>query len=254
MDALLCARWELEPFVFWLLLAGLALAAVVVVVVVEFVAVVGAAALAGVSVVPFMAADWAFSAPLLPLEAAWFDAEAEDVPPALFVVLIGMDELGVVAEALTAAEAAATPASVAAADVAVFEVEELPACALEEAWLPEAEGAVVVSAVEFEAAPAVVAAVCMCKGIILLFNAGWMLSSCGVKLKRGGKSRPFGNLLLGSRSSSKKLWAHASKGVMRADGVYSKSLLTKWMASGGVRGRNTLFHGWARICGNLNSW
>lgn len=44
-----------------------------------------------------------------------------------------MDELGVVAEALTAAEAAATPASVAAADVAVFEVEELPACALEEA-------------------------------------------------------------------------------------------------------------------------
>lgn len=34
-------------------------------------------------------------------------------------------------------------------------------------------------------------------------------TSC-LKLKRGGKERPFGSRALGSRSSSKKGWAHAS--------------------------------------------
>lgn len=85
------------------------------------------------------------------------------------------------------------------------------------------------------------------------FKLGIMLSSCGVRLKRGGKSRPLGSLLLGSRSSSKNVCAHASSGDMRVDGVYSSSLLVRCMASGGVRGRNTLFHGCALICGNLNS-
>lgn len=58
-------------------------------------------------------------------------------------------------------------------------------------------------------------------------------------MKRGGSSRPLGSLVLGSRSSSKKLWAHASNGVILDDGVYSRRRETNSIASGGVRGRNT---------------
>lgn len=60
-----------------------------------------------------------------------------------------------------------------------------------------------------------------------------------VKLKREGLSLPLGSLTLGSRSSSKKEWAHASRGVRRAVGVYSSRREHRAMASGGVRGRNT---------------
>lgn len=38
------------------------------------------------------------------------------------------------------------------------------------------------------------------------------LTSC-LKLKRGGNGRPFGSRKLGSRSSSKKGWAHASSWI-----------------------------------------
>lgn len=60
-----------------------------------------------------------------------------------------------------------------------------------------------------------------------------------VKLKSAGLSRPFGNLTFGSRSSSKKECAQASRGVRRAVGVYSNRRLHSAIASGGVRGRKT---------------
>lgn len=60
-----------------------------------------------------------------------------------------------------------------------------------------------------------------------------------VKLKSAGFSRPFGNLTFGSRSSSKKECAQASRGVRRAVGVYSSRRLHSAIASGGVRGRKT---------------
>lgn len=63
---------------------------------------------------------------------------------------------------------------------------------------------------------------------------------CGEKLNKTGNSLPFGSRVLGSRNSSKKAWAHASRGEILADGMYSSSLLTTCIASGGVRGRNTL--------------
>lgn len=62
---------------------------------------------------------------------------------------------------------------------------------------------------------------------------------CGVKLKSGGKSLPLGILAPGWRSSSKNGWAQASIVFNREEGLYSNSLLTKSMASGGVLGRNT---------------
>lgn len=62
---------------------------------------------------------------------------------------------------------------------------------------------------------------------------------CSVKLNNGGNSLLLGNLALGSRNSSKNLWAHACKGVMREDGVYSNRRDTKSIASGDVRARNT---------------
>jgi hypothetical protein len=61
----------------------------------------------------------------------------------------------------------------------------------------------------------------------------------GVKLNNGGNSLPFGNLVAGSRNSSKKQWAHASRGEILADGIYSNNLLTSWIASCGVLGLNT---------------
>lgn len=60
-----------------------------------------------------------------------------------------------------------------------------------------------------------------------------------VKLKSEGFSLPLGSLTLGSRSSSKKECAQASRGVRRAVGVYSSRREHRAMASGGVRGRNT---------------
>lgn len=71
-----------------------------------------------------------------------------------------------------------------------------------------------------------------------------MLNACAsipwvVKLKSEGFSLPLGSLTLGSRSSSKKECAQASKGVRRAVGVYSSRREHRAMASGGVRGRNT---------------
>lgn len=71
-----------------------------------------------------------------------------------------------------------------------------------------------------------------------------MLNACAsipwvVKLNSEGFSLPLGSLTLGSRSSSKKECAQASKGVRRAVGVYSSRREHRAMASGGVRGRNT---------------
>lgn len=68
---------------------------------------------------------------------------------------------------------------------------------------------------------------------------GLLDSSWVVKLKSAGLSRPFGNLTFGSRSSSKKECAQASRGVRRAVGVYSSRRLHSAIASGGVRGRKT---------------
>ena len=63
--------------------------------------------------------------------------------------------------------------------------------------------------------------------------------TCSVKLKRRGKSRPFGSLVPGSRSSSKKVWAQAWRGVILALGVYSSRRDTRSIASGLVLARNT---------------
>lgn len=71
-----------------------------------------------------------------------------------------------------------------------------------------------------------------------------------VKLKREGFSLPLGSLTLGSRSSSKKEWAQASRGVSRAVGVYSSRREQRAMASGGVRGRNT----WKPIIHKVRWW
>lgn len=90
-------------------------------------------------------------------------------------------------------------------------------------------------------------------GMSMEAKEGLLDSSWVVKLKSEGFSRPLGSLMLGSRSSSKKECAHASRGVRRAVGVYSSRREHKAMASGGVRGRNTLVQGCALIWGNLNS-
>lgn len=52
----------------------------------------------------------------------------------------------------------------------------------------------------------------------------------------------MGSLVLASRSSLKKAWAHACSGLMREEGVYSSRRATSSMASGGVRARNTCWH------------
>lgn len=62
---------------------------------------------------------------------------------------------------------------------------------------------------------------------------------CSVKLNNGGNSFPFGRRVFGSRNSLKKGWAQACNGLIRDDGVYSKSLATNSIASGGVLARNT---------------
>ena len=64
-------------------------------------------------------------------------------------------------------------------------------------------------------------------------------SPCWAKLKSEGNSMPLGMRDPGCRSSLKNGWAHASMGLMREEGVYSKSRLTRSIASGGVRGLNT---------------
>ena len=58
-------------------------------------------------------------------------------------------------------------------------------------------------------------------------------------MNKGGSSRPFVNLVSGSLNSLKNEWAHACKGVIRCDGVYSSNFETNSMASGGVRCLNT---------------
>ena len=60
-----------------------------------------------------------------------------------------------------------------------------------------------------------------------------------MKLKSEGNSRPLGMRDPGCRSSLKNGWAHASMGLMREEGVYSKRRLTRSIASRGVRGLNT---------------
>jgi len=80
-----------------------------------------------------------------------------------------------------------------------------------------------------------------------------------VKSKSGGKSRSVeplfieGNLVEGSRRTSKNEWAHASRGVILAVGLYSSNFEQRAMASVDVLGLNTLLHGCALIIGNLNS-
>ena len=68
----------------------------------------------------------------------------------------------------------------------------------------------------------------------------WRINSpCSVKLNNGGSSLPYGSRVFVSRSSSKKVWAHAWSGEIRDEGVYSSSRDTRSIASGGVRARNT---------------
>lgn len=68
----------------------------------------------------------------------------------------------------------------------------------------------------------------------------WIINSpCSVKLNNGGSSLPYGSRVFVSRSSSKKVWAHAWSGEIRDEGVYSSSRDTRSIASGGVRARNT---------------
>lgn len=76
-------------------------------------------------------------------------------------------------------------------------------------------------------------------GMSMEAKEGLLDNSWVVKLKREGFSLPLGSLTLGSRSSSKKECAQASRGVRRAVGVYSRRREHRAMASGGVRGRNT---------------
>lgn len=80
---------------------------------------------------------------------------------------------------------------------------------------------------------------CMYFGISMGLSTGWIRSSCSVKLKSGGNSRPLGSRVPCSRSSWKNECAHACSGVMRNDGVYSNSRATRSIASGGVRALNT---------------
>lgn len=62
---------------------------------------------------------------------------------------------------------------------------------------------------------------------------------CSVKLKRGGSSFPFGSRVFGSLNSWKKGCAHACRGLILEEGVYSNNRATSSIASGGVLARNT---------------
>lgn len=155
------------------------------------------------------------TAPLIPLELLPFKfvelVEAVLVCVCTFSVPLCCDDEDTcwlkpgaeVVEALTAAEDVARFANVAAADApGLFdeftEDEEEPASPVDCAPLPLATNVGVVGVV-VELFPSA----WKCAGISLLFKFGWIVCSCGVRLKRGGKSRPFGNLLFGSLSSSK---------------------------------------------------
>lgn len=94
----------------------------------------------------------------------------------------------------------------------------------------------------FPSVPVVAAADCMYLGISMLLRIGWIRSSCSVKLKSGGNSRPLGNRVPCSRNSLKNECAHACSGVMRSEGVYSSNRATRSIASGGVRALNTCNH------------
>ena len=78
-------------------------------------------------------------------------------------------------------------------------------------------------------------------------------SSASVKSKSGGSGRPLGNRVPGSLSSSKYACAHASNPVNLASGEYTNRCEMRSSASGLRRLWNTLLHGCALICGNLNS-
>lgn len=93
----------------------------------------------------------------------------------------------------------------------------------------------------FPSVPVVVATAldCMYLGISMLLRTGWIRNSWSVKLKSGGSSRPLGSRVPCSRSSLKNECAHACRGVIRNDGVYSNNRATRSIASGGVRALNT---------------
>lgn len=79
----------------------------------------------------------------------------------------------------------------------------------------------------------------------LWFNSKTFCLPRAVKLNRGGRSLPLGNLVSGLRISSKKGWTMASMGVNLLEGVYSKRWAIKSKASGGVLERkiyNIQFH------------
>lgn len=88
---------------------------------------------------------------------------------------------------------------------------------------------------------------CMYLGISMGLSTGWIRSSCSVKLKSGGNSRPLGSRVPCSRSSWKNECAHACNGVIRNEGVYSSSRATRSIASGGVRALNTWKQSYRRI-------
>lgn len=60
-----------------------------------------------------------------------------------------------------------------------------------------------------------------------------------VKLNKGGTGESSGSVRLGSLSSSKKLWATASIGVILSDGSYWRNCEINSIASSGARFRKT---------------
>ena len=69
------------------------------------------------------------------------------------------------------------------------------------------------------AAAAPAGACCTCGGTSLRIKSPAARTSSGVKSKSGGRGLPFGSLVLGSRSSSKKTCAHDCIGVTLRSGV-----------------------------------
>ena len=82
---------------------------------------------------------------------------------------------------------------------------------------------------------------------------GSVLCSSCVKLNSSGSGWPFGNLVFGSRNSSKYGSRRAPRGVGLANGSYCNNYETKSMASFGVLCLKTFSHGSGLIYGNLYS-
>jgi hypothetical protein len=74
-------------------------------------------------------------------------------------------------------------------------------------------------------------------------SIGTPRNSLGLKLKRWGRERPFGNRAFGSRSSSKNGWINASNAVHRRFGEYCRSRETRSTASDGILLWKILCHG-----------